>query len=118
MSLFSTTLWFLYALKLTIISSWLAHSIYLMTFPYSLLSRNLNVYWNLISSLFILFLDILAHVLYFFKNSIPSALFDVILILFLVGVGPIMIFLSLFGSFTDSINYDQELCKRGCVITK
>lgn len=60
-------------------------------------------------------LDVLAHLIYFLRNTTKTWLFNLLLVLFLIGQGPVLLFLSLFGSITDSINYDQEFCKYGCV---
>ncbi|OMJ85551.1 hypothetical protein SteCoe_13091 [Stentor coeruleus] len=107
----SCAFWFLYVTMWIILVLWLAHSTFLMTYP-----RNFNVYWNVFSSIFVVTINFLGHALHFLKSSKKAIFFDALLIIFLIFIGPVLLTLTLVGTITDSINYDQEFCLGGCVI--
>lgn len=56
-----------------------------------------------------------AHVIYWCRLTFSQKTLTVLCGVFLFFIGPVLLGLSLFGSLTDSINYDQAICKRGCV---
>ena len=111
--------WNLYISKFLFLFAWLAHSIYLTTFPYSLFRVNINVIWNLICSIYLIILDVLGHILNFIRRpKDKTSKRDSIKVLFAIFwllAGPILLTLTVYGSLTDSINYDMVFCRRGCV---
>lgn len=56
-----------------------------------------------------------AHIIYWCRFTLSQGTLTVLCGLFLFFIGPVLLGLSLFGSLTDSINYDQAICRRGCV---
>ena len=68
------------------------------------------------SSVFLLFLDFLGHLVYVLKDTEYRFLYKSCIIALLIGAGPVLLTISVFGSLTDSINYNKIICKKGCVI--
>ena len=111
--------WNLYISKFFFLFAWLAHSIYLTNFPYDLIRVNINVIWNLFCSIYLIILDILGHIVYFSRKPKNKASkkdsIKALFVLFWLLAGPILLTLTVYGSLTDSINYDMVFCRRGCV---
>lgn len=75
------------------------------------------MHWNIFTSVFLLFLDLLGHLIYFTMNTAHTTLCNLCLRVFLLGIGPVFLCLTLVGSLTDSINYNKVFCKTGCLLS-
>ena len=103
-----------YLVKSLGIFSWVLRSLFLLHQRYSLHSQDMDSIWNIFTSLFVLFLDLVLHVCYLVHDCSPL-LHKICLVFILIGIGPVLLSLSLLGSLTDSISYDDVFCESGCV---
>lgn len=105
---------FLYTVKSAAIFSWILRSILLIRKRYYLISQDFSSMWNILTSILILVLDCLMHASVFTHNR-SRTLHRVLLILFIIGIGPVLLIMSLLGSVNDSIDYSDLFCEGGCV---